>query len=167
MLTLLRTYVDMIALRKGPDAVPASWLVLCMSILLLVLSSYCAAALIDGVRTQNQLLTYAGYLLGIFFYGAVIYVAGFAGRLLQTISAIIACGSIITLLFVAEYVLFAPLLGDDVAGVVATLIIFWSVPVEGHLISRAIQQHWFVGITVAMAAFILQLGFQSAFNADV
>lgn len=167
MLTLIRTYVDMIFLRKGPDAIPASWLVLSLSLLLLVVSSWSAVVLIDGVRSQNGIMTYAGYALGIAFYGAVIYVAGFPRRLLQTLSAIIACGAIITFLFVAEFMLMRPLLGQDIAGLLATLIIFWSVPVEGHLISRAIQQHWFVGITIAMAAFILQLGFQSAFAADV
>jgi hypothetical protein len=83
--------------------------------------------------------------------------------MLQALSAIIACGSIITMAFVAEYMLVSPLLGEQVAGTVATLIIFWSVPVEGHIIARAIRQHWFVGIVISMVAFILQIGFQSAF----
>jgi hypothetical protein len=63
-------------------------------------------------------------------------------------------------------VLFRPFLGAGAAGVVAALIILWSVPVEGHIISRAIQQHWFVGIAIAVAAFILQLGFQSVLSAQ-
>jgi len=155
----------MIALRKGPDAVPASWVVLLFAIALMLVSSYAAMVLIEGVSGQDPVVTFAGYGLVIGFYGAVVYISGYPGRVMQALSAIIACGGIITLLFVAEYVLVAPVLGKDFAGFVATLIIFWSVPVEGHIIARTIQQHWFVGITIAMAAFILQLGFQSAFTA--
>jgi hypothetical protein len=163
VLTLLKTYADMIALRKGPEAVPASWLILLVTIGMLLISSYCAMALVEGVRMRSYLLTFAGYSLGLLFYGSVIYLSGFRGRLLQALSAIIACGSIITMAFVAEYMLVSPLLGEQVAGTVATLIIFWSVPVEGHIIARAIRQHWFVGIVISMVAFILQIGFQSAF----
>jgi len=167
VLTLLKTYVDIIALRKGPDAVPASWIVLMFAVVLLAVSSYAAMALVEGVDGQNPVTTFTGYGLGICFYAAVVYVSGYGGRMLQAVTAIIACGAIITLLFVAGYVLVEPLLGKEFAGLVATLIIFWSVPVEGHIIARTIQQHWFVGITIAMAAFILQLGFQSAFSGRV
>ena len=86
--------------------------------------------------------------------------------MLQTISAIVACGAIITSLYVIEYLVFKNLFGVEFARLVGILIIFWSVPVEGHIIARATQQHKFVGITIAMAALILQLGFQSAFTAN-
>ena len=51
------------------------------------------------------------------------------------------------------------------AGLIATLIIFWSVPVEGHIMARAIGQHWFIGIGIAVIAFMLQYGIQSAARA--
>ncbi len=163
MLTLLKIYVDILALRKGPDAIPHSRFILALSIGMLVLSSIAAAELIDGPRPQNQFLTYSGYSLGLLFYGSVLFISGFADRMMQTISAIIACGAIITMLYVAGYVVLSTFFGNEIAGFVGLLIILWSVPVEGHIIARAIQQHWFVGITIAMAALILQLGFQSAF----
>jgi hypothetical protein len=40
---------------------------------------------------------------------------------------------------------------------VGTLILLWSVPVEGHIIARAIDRPWFVGIIMAIAVFIIQL----------
>jgi hypothetical protein len=40
---------------------------------------------------------------------------------------------------------------------VGTLILLWSVPVEGHIIARAIDRQWFVGLFMAVAVFILQL----------
>jgi multisubunit Na+/H+ antiporter MnhG subunit len=156
----------MLALRKGADAIPYSWLVLLLSVGMLVISSVCAAALIDGMSSQNYLLTFSGYSLGLIFYGVVLFISGYSRRILQTISAIVACGAIITLLYVAEYVIFDALFGAEFASVVGLLIIFWSVPVEGHIIAHAIQQHRFVGIMIAMAALILQLWFQSTLVAD-
>ncbi len=155
----------MIALRKGPDAVPASWLILYLSLGLSALAWFLGVALIDVLGEQPFLPALAGYALSLAFYGTVIYVFGFGGRLLQALSAIIACGSLITIVFVAEYLLLAPILGSRAAAALGTLILFWSVPVKGHLVARAIRQHWFVGITIAIAAFILQVGVESAFSA--
>ena len=104
-----------------------------------------------------------GYLLALTFYGTVVYLFGFSGRLLQTQSAIIACGSILALVSRAEYVVFAPLLGQETAGALSLLIWMWSVPVKGHVIAQAIQRHWFVGITIAVAAFIMRIGVETAF----
>jgi len=133
---------------------------------MLLISSYFATALIDGMREQNQVLTFLGYSLGLVFYASVLLITGHAGRMLQTISAIVACGAIITLVYVIEYLVFKNLFGVEFASLIGLLIIFWSVPVEGHIIARAIQQHRFVGITIAMAALILQLGFQSAITVN-
>jgi hypothetical protein len=37
-----------------------------------------------------------------------------------------------------------------------SLVLLWSVPVEGHILARTIDRHWYVGIVVAMAVFIFQ-----------
>jgi hypothetical protein len=43
-----------------------------------------------------------------------------------------------------------------VTGLVANLILLWSVPVEGHIIARAISRHWYIGVLIAIAVFVLQ-----------
>lgn len=153
----------MLALRRGPDAIPHSWIILFMAVGLLLFSSFCAVVLIDGVRDQDHLLTFSGYFLGLLFYAAVLVATGFTSRVLQTISAIVACGALITLLYVAAYLILQALLSEAIANLVGILIMFWTVPVEGHLIAKSIEQHAFVGITIAIMALILQLGFQSVF----
>lgn len=165
MLLLLKTFIEVLALRKGPESIPSSSLVLGFALVMMLVSSYAAATLIEISAERDYLATYGAYGLGIAFYGAVIYLSGHASRLLAAISTIIACGSLITLLFVAEFVLLGPLLGRDVAGLIATLIIFWSVPVEGHIMARAMGQPWIVGIVTAVIAFMLQYGIQSAARA--
>jgi hypothetical protein len=90
------------------------------------------------------------------FYVGVLFVTGFARRSVQVLTCVIGCGALLTMLSIAEFVLFRPFVGQGLAGTVAVLIGFWSIPVEGHILARAISRHWFVGIGIAMAATILQ-----------
>ena len=148
-------------LRKGPEQVPASWLVFMLAVALMQLTSFVGATLIDYGDNYSHLLAFISNLLGMSIYAAILFVAGFANRFLQTVSAIIACGAILGLLFISSYVMLTPFLGKDIAVVLAMLFIFWSVPVEGHIIARAIEQNWYLGIAIAMVVFIVQYGFQS------
>ena len=148
-------------LRQGPEQVPASWLVLLLAVALMQFTSFVGATLIDYGDNYSHLLAFISNLLGMSIYAAILFLAGFANRFLQTISAIVACGAILGLLFVSSYVMLTPFLGKDIAVVLATLFIFWSVPVEGHIIARAIEQNWYLGIAIAMVVFIVQYGFQS------
>lgn len=131
----------------------------------MIFASFSATALIEALAAQDFRLTLLANVLGLMFYGAVLFVSGHSRRLVRALTSIIGCGAILTFLFVAEFVLFQPFLGAGIAGAIAALIVLWSVPVEGHIISRAMERHWFVGIAIAVAAFILQLGFQSVFSA--
>jgi peptidoglycan/LPS O-acetylase OafA/YrhL len=153
-------------LRKGPEHVPRSWLVLLLAVGLMVLSVFCANVLVPSTGERDYFVIYTSSLVGLLIYSGVLFVTGYGRRLLPVLSAIIACGSILTLLFVAEYVMLQPFLGVRIASILATLIIFWSVPVEGHIIARAIQQHWFAGIAIAMVVFIMQVAFQQMLSAD-
>lgn len=152
-------------MRKGPEHVPASWLLLAVSIGLLAAASFCGTVLIERLAQQDLRVSVLTHMLGLAFYGTVLFVTGFGHRILQALTCVIGCGAVLVFLFVAEYVLFRPFLGTDVAGLIAALIILWSVPVEGHIISRSIQQHWFVGVAIAVASFILQLGLQAMMDA--
>jgi hypothetical protein len=134
---------------------------------LMVIASFSAMVLIDPQGEQDHSVIFLSGLLGLAFYTLLLFATGNRQRFLQTLSAIVGCSSLLTLLFVAEYVLFRPFLGARIAGIIATLIIFWSVPVEGHIISRAIGQHWFVGIAIAILAFVLQIGFQTALSGQI
>lgn len=166
MLTLLKTYIDIIALRRGPEIVPSSWVVLLMSVVMMAVASYSVTVLVAAGQERNFLLTLFAYGMGLAFYAAVILLAGRPGRVLVALSCIIGCGSLITLLFVAEWVLMSPLLGREVAGLLATLIILWSVPVEGHIVARTIEQRWAVGIAVALVALVMQYGIESMLGAQ-
>ena len=125
-----------------------------------------SAVLIEPSGGESVLLSFVTSLLGYVFYGSVLMISGFLNRLGQTISSIMACGSILTILMVFAYVMLSPFLGGRIAALVATLILFWSVPVKGHIIARAINRHWYLGIAISMAIFILQFVIYSAMTSQ-
>ena len=78
--------------------------------------------------------------------------------------ALLGCGALISLTFVALDALLPLISSDAAASIVATLVLLWSVPVEGHIIARTIERHWYVGIIIAMSVFVLQLVLYSVFD---
>jgi hypothetical protein len=44
-------------------------------------------------------------------------------------------------------------------------MLLWSVPVEGHIIARAMGRHWYIGILIAITVFVLQFVIYSAMSA--
>jgi peptidoglycan/LPS O-acetylase OafA/YrhL len=154
-------------LRKGPEQVPNSWLVFLFALILMQFASFVLSTLSNLGDDYSHLLTFITQLLGMGIYAAILFATGFNRRLVPILSAIIACGAILTLLFVAAYVMLNPFLGNDIAVLIATLIIIWSVPVEGHIIARGIEQHWYIGIVIAMIVFTAQYTFQSTMTGRI
>lgn len=164
MLALFQTLFDIIRLRKGPDAIPYSWL-LCLLALTLWMLAGLAITLMTGEMSDRDFLvgTFTG-VVALACYAAILVASGQTPRLLQTVTAILGCWAIISFLFVAGTVVFSFFLSENATNLVVTLILLWSIPVEGHIIARAIAAHWYVGIVVAMAVFILQLYLYALLN---
>ena len=143
-------------LRKGPEDVPASGLVLSFAIGLLILSFVSSAVLIsesgDDSLSASLLITISSYVA----YWLVLLVTGFAHRLLPTLSSIMACGSLLSIAGVAARVFLGPFLSANLTLIVAQLILLWTIPVKGHIIARAIGRHWYLGIAIAMTIFVMQ-----------
>ena len=162
MIALLRTYLDVIALRKGPDAIPPSWILLYVSFGLLAVAWALQFALIDG-PVSGVLPALFAYALALGFYATVATALGFRHRVLQMLSTIIACGSLLAIVSATSSLLLRPVLGSQIAISLGTLVWFWSVPVKGHIVARTVQKHWFFGIAIAMLAFILRFGVEASF----
>lgn len=165
MIALLRTYMDIIALRKGPDSIPASWLVFGISLGLLALAWLVQAMLIE-LPAAGVLAALIAYAMALAFYSAIVFLFGFPARLLQMLSTLIACGSIVAILSAASGILFGQLLGAAAGNSISTLVFFWSVPVKGHVVARTIEKHWFFGVGIAMLAFILRFGIETSYLAQ-
>jgi hypothetical protein len=156
LLPLVRTLFDITLLRKGPDSIPASTILLLIVVGLWLFSSLAILSLIEQYDERDFIIGLYTALAGVVAYTGILVLAGHASRAMQTITAILGCGALISLVFVAEFVLFTPVVGPRVSGIVAQLILLWSVPVEGHIIARALNRHWYLGIVIAVGVFVLQ-----------
>lgn len=173
MLALLRTLLDIVRLRKGPDAIPYSWVVCFIALLLWLFAGLSTTMATPELDDDDFLYSTFTGVVGLAAYAAIVVTSGHTPRLLQTVTAILGSGAIISFMFLAASVLLPPLftpfpfLGQNAVNIVITLILLWSVPVEGHIIARAIDRHWYLGIAVAMAVFVFQLYLYSALNPNV
>lgn len=126
----------------------------------MLVAGFCAMLLIENPNERSYGLSLAVSAAGVAYYVLVLLVTGHSRRILQAVTTIIGCGAILTMLIFLESLLLRPMLGREVANLLGLLIIFWSVPVEGHIIARAIDRHWYIGIAIAVVAFALQYGLQ-------
>jgi peptidoglycan/LPS O-acetylase OafA/YrhL len=164
VLELIKTLFDIIRLRKGPDSIPHSEVLFAVIVVIWLAAGLVMMASAPELDARDFIIgTFIG-IIGLSVYAAVIIFSGRSPRLLQAIMALLGCGALISLLFVALDALLPAVSSEAAASIVATLVLLWSVPVEGHIISRTIDRHWYVGIIIAMAVFVLQLVLYSLFD---
>ena len=156
MLALFLTLFDIIRLRKGPEAIPYSWMLCLVVLTLWLLAGFAIALSTERIDDQDFLNSTFTGVVALACYAAIVVSTGHTPRLLQTATAILGCGALISFLYLVETVVLGALVGEPVTTLIAMLIVFWSVPVEGHIIARAIDRHWYVGIVAAMAVFVFQ-----------
>lgn len=160
LIALLKTYLDIVALRKSPADLPSSSLVLAVSVIL-VGSTFALQFLLFSTPSASIMNVLYGYAAELSVYLSTATLAGFSQRLRQMLSAIIGCGALIALLSVAVRILALPLVGGVAANALAVLTFFWAVPVKGHIMARTLDRHWFIGIAVAMLAFVVRFSVES------
>ncbi|MGI9205197.1 MAG: hypothetical protein ACR2Q3_14365 [Woeseiaceae bacterium] len=153
---LLKTFLDITLLKAGPEDLPQSTFVLVYAIGLLVLAFAVSAALAPDSGTGDLAISFLVAVLSYFVYWLVLIATGFANRLVPTIAAIMACGSILTVLQSVVFVVMGMFVNASTTATVAWLILIWAIPVKGNIIARAIEQHWYIGIAIAMSIFVMQ-----------
>lgn len=159
MQKLLQTLFDITLLRRGPEDIPHSWVVLGFSTALWLMALFATVVMVQNFSSTDARVSIGSAAVGIFCYAVLIAIAGYNARLLQTASALIGCGALISIAMLAVLVLMTPFLGQNIANLGAFLLLVWSVPVKGHIISRAVNWHWYAGIAAALTIFLLQLTF--------
>ena len=96
-------------------------------------------------------------VMDLAFYFVVLKISGYAQRTVQSLTAILGADALLTLIYVSAFIVTGLLTDRSTALTIAWLLSCWSVPVEGHIIARAIQRHWVVGISIALLAYVLLL----------
>jgi len=157
VLALVETLFDIIRLRKGPDAIPHSTLLFVFITAMWLFAGVVMALLTAELDQKDFLIGTVTGIAGLLCYASIIVLSGKRARLLQAMTALLGCGAVLSLLFVAGNVFLTPFLSASISNIIVTLILLWTVPVEGHIISRTIERHWYVGVVIAMAVFVFQL----------
>jgi len=152
---LLKTIFDILVLRKGPDSLPRSWLVFYVALIASVLLSMAATTIVFPEIVPMHDVTMLLAILNAAFYFAVLYVAGYPARILQSLTAVLSVDAMLTVLYLGAFLIVNMIAERQTALSLAVLISFWSVPVEGHIVARAIGRSWGVGIAIAMLSYIL------------
>lgn len=157
MQALIRTLFDIIRLRRGPDAIPHSSLLFVIIGMMWLLAGVVMTVATAELDARDFMIGTLTGIAGLTCYAGIVVLAGRSARLMQTLMALLGCGAMLSFLFVAGNLVLTPLLSNSLSNMIVTLILLWTVPVEGHIISRAIERHWYIGVVMAMAIFILQL----------
>jgi hypothetical protein len=149
--------VDILLFRKGPDSLPNSWLIfflaLFASVLISIITTEIVTAGVDPMHDVTLLLA----VVNAAFYFLVIQVAGYPRRYLQSLTAILGVDAIITLVYLVGFITISLFADEATILSFVWLITGWSVAVEGHIIARAIERPWAIGIAIAVVSYILLL----------
>jgi hypothetical protein len=157
VLALIETLFDIIRLRKGPDAIPHSTFLFVLIIALWLFAGLVMTFLTTELDAKDFVIGTITGVAGLLCYAAIVLLSPKRARLMQTVMALLGCGALLSLMFVAGNVFLTPFLSKNITNFVVTLILLWTVPVEGHIISRTLDRHWYIGVAIAMAVFVFQL----------
>lgn len=164
VLALIQTLFDIMRLRKGPDAIPHSQLLLVIVLVVWLVVGALATASVGEIPIDRLFLGWFVSFLGLAVYGSIVSLYGRKERLLQMLTAILGCGFLFTIIiWVLEIIGFELLGAESGSALLSSVVLFiwfvyaWSIVVEGFILSVTIGQPRFVGTMVALAVFILQL----------
>jgi hypothetical protein len=154
--TLLKTFFDIAVLRKGPDALPPSWLIFYLGIGLWLSGIVAMAAVVPGLAVADMSTDVAGWALSIALFAVIILGMGFRHRLPQGLSAIVGSSAILLYAQVVFAGILLPLDAADAAGLFLELLLIWSIFVNGRILAATINVHPFVGVAISVIVYILR-----------
>lgn len=157
MLALIETLFDIIRLRKGPDAIPHSTFLFAIITAMWVIAGAVMTLMTAELDQRDFVIGTMTGIAGLMVYAGIVVLSGKRARLMQAIMAFLGCGALLSLLFVAGNVFLTPFLSKNISSLIMTLVLLWTVPVEGHIISRTIERHWYIGVVIAVAVFAFQM----------
>ncbi len=160
VLALIDTLFQILRLKKGPEAVPRALAALIVAFAMWIAAVILVILLFDDVNAgdfSTALLTTAA---GLACYTVLLNSFGKSARLLPMLTSVTGCGALLLVIFASVFVALKPFVGADVALRVAYPFTLWSVPVDGHIIARALDRPFIVGFLFALAVFVLQVVLQ-------
>ena len=153
MLLLVKTWLDLCLLRKGPQDLPASGFLLGLSLGCYAIISLLVAAPSSGFTIAVQLaLVDTGMLIA--FVTALLYLQSKTGRINQTLSALAGSGSLMGLVALPLVLLVDPgQAADQVPALLVgfwLLLLIWNLFVMAHIMRHALSCSFAIGLGAAV-----------------
>ena len=143
-------------MRKGPEHIPRSGILLMLAIGLWVFALLCQAALIPRIESADVFYEVFSALVGVTCYAAVVIGFRQAPRLTQTLTALLGCGALVSMTFTILYVILQAIGSNLMMVIMVWSIVLWSISIKGRIIASAVNAHWYFGLAIAVSVFILQ-----------
>lgn len=158
MSALIRFFIDLCLLRRGPQDLPTSAvLVKFLALVYLGVGVLVGAATGQGfVAALTQTLVDIGILLGLLYGG--LRLAGRLPRLLQTAAALLGSGALLSLLVLVPMGMATGGEHPEMTGFAALLflaLLAWSIVVTGHILRHALDLPLAQGAMIAVAYNVL------------
>jgi hypothetical protein len=170
VLALLTTLLEIALLRKGPESIPRSPVVFLVAVGLWLLVDFASVLINPGVGMRQLLTGLAISIPGLLLYAVIVSWYGQPRRNLQMLTAVLGCGAMLGLLLTVALGIFVrpqttgPV--SSVALLVVWSIVLWSIVIEGHILSRTINQPRPFGVAIAFSVFLVQFYVSSIMSAD-
>lgn len=154
--TLVRPFLEICILRKGPQDLPASGLLLGIAVCAHTLTSILLSVVtLNGWRAILAGITDTALVMVL--TGTLLYAHRQKARIVQTLTAMTGTGAIITLvaipIFNWLYNIQASGGGSPLAGLLVLGLIAWSLGISGHILRHALSIPYFLGIFIAFVFF--------------
>jgi hypothetical protein len=153
--TVVRPFIEICALKRRPQDLPTSTLLLAVTLTTHTLSSI----LLSTVTLDFWKALLAGILdtlLVVVLSASLLYFYRLRPRILQTLTAMTGVGTVITLVAI-------PLFswsqgaqqggGSPLAALLVLVVIAWSLAVSGHILRHALSVPYYLGIFIAFGFF--------------
>lgn len=154
--TLVRPFVEICLLRRGPQDLPNSAVLLAIVLVAhTVMSMLLSAVTLD---VWNALLAgITDTILVSVLTGTLLYLHRLKARIVQTITAMTGTGAIISLVAIPLFIWLHGAqqsgAGNPVAALLVLGLIAWSLGVSGHILRHALSIPYVLGIVIAFAFF--------------
>lgn len=155
----LRIFVDIVLWRRGPQDLPASGL-----LVLITLAAYVAVTVVQLLMLDEPAATWAFFLVGdplllMAWVWLVLRLFGHADRYVQTVSAVLGTGALLGLAVYLPLQLIVIGSGQaptsSLAQLLGLLLVVVFALVTGRILKLATDSNLFTGIAVALTYFLV------------
>jgi len=157
VLTLFKTLIEIILLRKGPNHIPHSMLLLMVVAAIWFLVGIVAVMVIETYKSASLSIDLILAIAGLGFYAILVNSFGHSARLVRCFTALLGCAIVFSVVIYAGRLILPLWITPGETEWAVQFIWLWSIPVEGHIIARTIDRQWVIGFVIALAVLFAQL----------